>query len=347
MSAPPQAGVGGSGPLPRGPLIENIPPELKDRPQWVAYTLPRRSADKVPVNPRTGKQAKTNKPETWGTFVQAVEYWQAHQNGGIGGIGFVFSPEDPYCGVDLGWCRDPETGEIEAWARDIIGRLNSYTEVSPSGQGVHIILRGTMPGTGRKVTWETSTIELRGERFFFAMTGDLLAETPTAIKDRKRELSVLYHETLSWGGGTAPQGPGPSPDTPEALSQEGLVQLAGTLRRQGRGETSIRWFLGALNRASASPLEEGVIGRTAKSVARKPPGLTGKGDPEAARRACKQLGGQDKSVRYTDLVARIMKNQECSEWTAKESIRKAIEKRYLVGPGNGFKGYKIRKPSRR
>src|SRR5207244_12523629 len=55
---------------------------------------------------------------------------------GFAGVGFVFSSDDPYTGVDLDKCRNPETGQIEEWAQGIIEQLDSYTESSQSGTGV-------------------------------------------------------------------------------------------------------------------------------------------------------------------------------------------------------------------
>jgi primase-polymerase (primpol)-like protein len=58
----------------------------------------------------------------------------------------VFTPGDDYCGVDLDGCLDPDTGDMEGWAREIIEELDSYTEVSPSGTGVHVLIRAALPG---------------------------------------------------------------------------------------------------------------------------------------------------------------------------------------------------------
>ena len=78
--------------------FEKIPEELKARPQWVAWKMAVRGGKKtkLPVNPKTGRMAKTDDPETWGTFAQAVR--AAKQ---LDGIGYVFSADDPYCGIDL------------------------------------------------------------------------------------------------------------------------------------------------------------------------------------------------------------------------------------------------------
>jgi len=48
-------------------------------------------------------------------------------------------------GIDLDKCRNPETGELEPEAQEIVRRMDSYTEVSPSGTGVHIYVIGTKP----------------------------------------------------------------------------------------------------------------------------------------------------------------------------------------------------------
>jgi primase-polymerase (primpol)-like protein len=61
---------------------------------------------------------------------------------GYCGVGFVFSSDDPYVGIDLDGCRNPQTGYIEPWALEIVRRLNSYTEISRSGTGLHIIAKG-------------------------------------------------------------------------------------------------------------------------------------------------------------------------------------------------------------
>ncbi len=55
----------------------------------------------------------------------------------------------PYSVIDLDSCRDPETGHIEAWAMKIVELLDSYTEVSPSGRGLHVWVRGKVPGDRR------------------------------------------------------------------------------------------------------------------------------------------------------------------------------------------------------
>jgi putative DNA primase/helicase len=146
---------------------EGIPEELKARPQWVDWRLEERNGDvtKVPYTPRTGRRASSTDLLTWGMFADALA---ALQNGDYDGIGFVFSSGDPYCGIDLDGCRNPETGELAKWAKEIVDDLDGYAEVSPSGRGVHVIVRGKMP-SGRR-----GAIEVYSSERYFTMTGRAL-----------------------------------------------------------------------------------------------------------------------------------------------------------------------------
>ena len=158
---------------------------LRELCQWVVWrTEPRPGSSKptkVPYSPISGRKADSTAPRTWAGYEEAVEARRKH---GYDGIGFVFSKDDPYCGVDLDHCRNPETGEIESWAQEIISELDSYTEISPSGDGVHIILRGTLPpGRNRKGDFETYD-----HARYFSITGKHLAGTPKSVESRQEQL---------------------------------------------------------------------------------------------------------------------------------------------------------------
>jgi hypothetical protein len=118
-------------------LVDTIPDELRAWNQFVAWEYQSRMGRyaKVPINPRTGREAKSNDRVTWGAFQVALARAQRDR---LAGIGFVFSARDPYAGVDLDRCREPQTGQLAPWAEEIIASLNSYAEVSPSGTGVKI-----------------------------------------------------------------------------------------------------------------------------------------------------------------------------------------------------------------
>jgi len=101
-----------------------IPETICEREQWVCWKKTQRDGNttKIPVTPGGGGFASSTDPETWAGFEIALEY---ARTGKADGVGFVFTDDDPIVGVDLDDCRDPETGEVDSEAQDIIERLDS------------------------------------------------------------------------------------------------------------------------------------------------------------------------------------------------------------------------------
>ena len=200
---------------------------IKDLRQWVVWRWEERDGKctKVPYSPHTGYRADTTNPETWASYQEAV---RACKEVGYDGIGFVFTPEDDLCGVDLDGCLDSETGEIEPWAQEIIKELDSYTEISPSGTGVHIFLRGELPaslGRNRK-----GQFEVYDQARYFTVTGKHLAGTPRGIESRQEALQGVVWRMF--GDSSAPSANGHTkpvlaPETAgNGLSDDEIVQKA-------------------------------------------------------------------------------------------------------------------------
>lgn len=147
--------------------LSRVPKELRGRPQWVGWCLEEsgRTKTKVPYDPKIGRRAKTNDLLTWGTWEVANK---AFELGDYDGVGFVFCSGDPFVGIDLDRCRNQDTGEIEPWADEIIQALDGYAEVSPSGAGVHVIVRGKAPNRRR------GSVEVYSTERFFTVTGRAL-----------------------------------------------------------------------------------------------------------------------------------------------------------------------------
>ncbi len=147
--------------------LDNVPEELRRRPQWVVWKYEERDgkSTKVPYIAGGGGKASSTDSGTWRSFGEAV---QALKAGRYDGLGFVFSSGDPFAGVDLDSCRNPETGELEEWAAKIVRDLDGYTEASPSGTGVHIIIRGKAPNKKR------GKVEAYSSGRYFTVTGRVL-----------------------------------------------------------------------------------------------------------------------------------------------------------------------------
>ncbi|RDZ51306.1 hypothetical protein C5C07_17050 [Haloferax sp. Atlit-4N] len=168
---------------------KNLPTELVERDQWVCWRSEKRDGKKtkIPVVPGEGSFASSTDPETWSDFETVRSFVKANR---ADGIGFVFTKEDPIVGVDLDDCRDPETGDVDDDAQDIIDRLDSYTEVSPSGTGYHVLINGDLPeGRNRR-----GHIELYDTARFFTVTGDRVDNTPGQVKRRQDALEAIHRE---------------------------------------------------------------------------------------------------------------------------------------------------------
>lgn len=162
--------------------IDRIPRPLSQLKQWVLWKIIERDGEptKVPFQ-LNGQPAKSNTPATWGDLSAiAAKY----DRGGYDGIGFMFCETDDFCGIDLDGCRDPQSGQVAEWAREIIRSLDTYGEVSPSQTGVKLFAVGKVPfASGRKrevpeapkVCGKTPAIEMYDKLRYFAVTGWRLA----------------------------------------------------------------------------------------------------------------------------------------------------------------------------
>jgi hypothetical protein len=192
-----------TGPTPED--LARIPAVLKARRQWVLWRgadriSPRTGAvklNKIPINPQMLTNADPTDPTTWGTFAVcvaalpvALEEWENDNPGAYrgGGIGYVFTEDDPYTGMDFDNCVEPVTGQIAAWAQAHIDALSSYTEITPSGTGLHSIVEGKLPPKGRK----KGSIEMYDYARFFTMTGWHRAEMPPTVEPRQGPLNALW-----------------------------------------------------------------------------------------------------------------------------------------------------------
>lgn len=169
---------------------KNIPAELRRLDQWVLWKYVTRDGKTTKVPYRTdGRRADTTDPATWTTYRRARA---AARGGGFDGLGYVFALDDPYTGIDLDGCRKRKTGKVSRWAQRIVEDLKSYAEVSPSGRGLHIIVRGGLPPGGNR----RGDIEMYDHARFFCMTGDHLAGTPETILRRPKALARLHRRVF-------------------------------------------------------------------------------------------------------------------------------------------------------
>jgi phage/plasmid primase, P4 family, C-terminal domain len=177
-----------------------IPSEMKKYPNFVLWKLESGEIDsktgkpkkikmlyQASVNEYGWEKAKPNTPETWDTFDVINRTFNALQNE-FEGIGFVFSKNTGLVGIDFDHIRDPVTGIIDPEALEEIKSFNSYTEISQSGTGIHVVVKGTMPEGGRK----QGDREMYSDKHFFALTGYLLSGCPNTVNEAQEAIDVCY-----------------------------------------------------------------------------------------------------------------------------------------------------------
>lgn len=170
--------------------LERIPVELRDRSQWLSWRKEQRGdkPTKVPINASSGALAKTNDPATWESYEHARAAVARYN---CDGVGFVFASDDPYCGIDLDHCRNATTGELLPEARALVEEMATYTEVSQSGTGLHLIFRAEMPEQhGRRMRQGGLELEIYAAGRYFCMTGQRVGSV-AAVRDCQAQLDVL------------------------------------------------------------------------------------------------------------------------------------------------------------
>ena len=173
----------------------NFPQELAALRQWICWRLepdPKgEKPRKVPYDPRTGRKASSTNPETWATLPEAM---RAQTKYLFTGVGFVFTEAGGIVGVDIDHCRN-EDGTFTEAAQAILDKYPSYTEISPSGAGLHIFYRGVMPGKGNKNS--ATGVEMYASARYFTMTGNRLEGTPEVIADGAQALPWIHENYIA------------------------------------------------------------------------------------------------------------------------------------------------------
>lgn len=198
--------------------FEAVPAELRALKQWVVYKVrPKRDKqgrilkvklDKVPFDAKTGMNADVSDPDTFSSFDTAVRAHEA-AGGTYAGIGFIFTKGDPLVGVDFDACRDQESGSLLAWATDFLAEFATYTEISPSETGIHLIGRATGGvGVGNRQDYQGGRVEKYDSGRFFTVTGRRVPGTPATVNEVTQALSTLQAKV--WGSDTSDKGAGGS-----------------------------------------------------------------------------------------------------------------------------------------
>jgi len=176
---------------------EHIPEELKQQKQWCVYRLvwnkERKKHTKIPVDPHTGNNGKSNDESTWSDYQTALSAIEKYK---CNGLGFYF--KKPYFGIDI----DNIEGEIQRYLQgdietnmmyEFVTSIKSYAEYSQSGNGIHIICKGKLPGHRRR----KGNVEMYDSGRFFVMTGNTVdRKYNQVIEPSETTLKLLYNRYI-------------------------------------------------------------------------------------------------------------------------------------------------------
>ena len=244
-----------------GRLRANLPSQLLKAKRWLVWRGP--GKDRVPYyvsgRRRFGTLDSAADVARLATFASAVKAFRTER---FAGFGFALGPDGDasWQGIDLDGMR--QDGKLVPEAESIVAIADTYTEVSPSGEGVHLIGRGkplsslTNDGTG---------VERYAAQRYFTMTGlslngkklaDLSIASAMVIEVRQRRRPSSRAEPT---GGASP--------TPQGRNVA-LTSRAGHLRNAGLSGTDLLDVLHRLNAKNVPPLPEAEVAKIAKSADR-------------------------------------------------------------------------------
>ncbi|HEV2175132.1 MAG TPA: primase C-terminal domain-containing protein, partial [Nitrospira sp.] len=246
--------------------FQNIPADMKRIPHWVVYRefhdaekpgkfvkVPFRSKEpNVPAFKKDGN-GRVDRTLSWSTFEDAVAACLDPQNK-LEGIGWdIFTP---YVAAD--WDKD----DVKPDTLELIKSFGSYAEVSPSGEGYHLILRGNAPPDPKDKSpapksWNVpagvGNFEIYSRDRWFTVTGNQVEGTQSDVRECGRsEIAALYMRA----GATAKAGKSRSTRSEKIAAgsrNTTLASKAGLLWSQGVGEAVLRESLHSINQEKIVP----------------------------------------------------------------------------------------------
>lgn len=174
--------------------MQMFPDELTKLNNWCVWKLVDRNGKqtKIPINAETGEMAKSNDSSTWSSYDKAFEVYQGTD---ADGLGFFFEP--PYVGIDIDDISDElerfKNGDIENnIVFEFYELLKTYAEISPSGNGIHLIFKGEIPGPARR----KGNVEMYDQGRFFTMTGNSLNKYEEINEPSENSVDYIYRKYI-------------------------------------------------------------------------------------------------------------------------------------------------------
>ena len=172
-------------------LCSGLPGELRSLPRFLLYRLTTRSNGRVGKVPQrlVGSRLLPTSPLSERAWLSLDDALTLLQQGHGDGLGLALRPDVRLVAVDLDGVAAGQ--ELAPPAAALVAALDSYTELSFSGQGLHILVCGQLPGPRRR----HAGLELI-DTGFLALTGHRWPGTFPGISERQAQLDRLYRSAF-------------------------------------------------------------------------------------------------------------------------------------------------------
>ena len=210
-------------------MYNNVPQELKNLKHWCCFKLQKRGEKltKIPIDAYTGNPGKSNDETTWSDFDTALNAINKFRCNGI-----VFYFKEPYFGIDL----DDVPTDIKRYKNndhednivsEFIEMMGSYAEISPSGNGIHIIAKGILPEGGRR----KGKVEMYSEGRFFTISDHIIGNYTTVTDDSDYgNINFLHNKYIGGSDITIKNTPNDN-KTGSDLTEEEIVRIASNSKK--------------------------------------------------------------------------------------------------------------------
>ena len=204
--------------------FDRIPSELKALGQWVCWRYEAiegvEKPTKVPYDPRSQRKVSVTDPTQWCDFETAKAYAESGQ---FDGVGFVLTDLDEFCFFDLDYTPNQDWSRVQ---QAIFEKLDSYSELSPSGKGLHIIVKGKVPrGIKRQA------VEVYSAQRFMTMTGNVYEGKP--IANRQELITQIFEEMVAVKHGTMNGTPVHWDSQPQRQDDDAILMLGASQTNNG------------------------------------------------------------------------------------------------------------------
>lgn len=264
---------------------KHIPEEMKKYHQWVlwryVYRNEKEKPAKIPIDPKSGQAASVSNPSTWASYSQTVQALSEYR---CEGVGFVFTENDPFVGIDFDDCViDEFWGDATDKVEELKTLCSSYWESSPSQKGIHIIVKGKLPD-GINGYNNRNGIEMYSSGRYFCITALPEYMPHGEIVENQSAIDTIYYyakaTAITVKGSPIEKPTSTKPKSydlkgilnypfPEGSRNISLFQLCCTFRTYGADDKQVNETIETANRTRCKPpLSSDEVAIIARSVCR-------------------------------------------------------------------------------